>query len=187
MRSECYSSRSVCLSVRLSTTILALQATRRLEHHQYDASAVEQLRCDLLSLSQSSAFLHILVPSLSHILTDRILSGLPSFPMNEELKAACNAKKASLTVSREERESIEKETRNQSSNIQWHIIRAHRITGSKCGKILSQITKSVSHLVNCLYEKPKAIFLHPLVGGANMSNRCIYCTHEFLRKPWYFR
>ena len=171
---------------------------RPLEHRQYDASAVEQLRCDLLSLSQPCAFLHILVPSLSHIhhdhtysqlptedlqsirpLADRIPSGLPSFPMNEELKAACNAKKASLTVSREERESIEKETRNQSSNIQWHIIRAHRITGSKCGKNLSQKTKSVSLLVNCLYEKPISHLPPPISSGCQYKSVAIdaYIAH----------
>ena len=46
--------------------------------------------------------------------------------------------KSSLVVSLEERALIERETRSQSSQQEWHKVRAKCITGSKCGRILNQ-------------------------------------------------
>ena len=48
MHSEGYSSRSVCLCVCLSTTILALQATRRLmsDTNSFSATRASKITCD---------------------------------------------------------------------------------------------------------------------------------------------
>jgi hypothetical protein len=73
--------------------------------------------------------------------------------MTKEMIMECEAKKMSLNVCQEERESIERETRNQRDNKKWHDMRRERVTGLKCGIILNQRTKTTALLRHCLYQK----------------------------------
>ena len=63
------------------------------------------------------------------------------------------AEKAKLNVSNEERKRIKEQTRCQSRSPLWHVVRARRITGSKCGKILRQIERTDALLIDVLYPK----------------------------------
>ena len=62
--------------------------------------------------------------------------------------------KLKLCVSVAERQEIEHSTRCQSKMTGWHYLRARRITGSKCGKILGQQSATEPLLVSVLYSKP---------------------------------
>ena len=136
--------------------------------------AIEKLRCDLLSLDQSPAFLDVLVPSVdkidhdhkfysksqnnlledtnsfNHKLAESILStDLPSFTLDCQLIVKCALTKLKSNVSLE-RKRIELVTRKQSAQPEWYLVRSKRITGSKCGKILIQKKRSVSLVRECL-------------------------------------
>ena len=69
---------------------------------------------------------------------------------NSRLKQA----KLSLNVTCEERMLIEQNTRTQIQSPEWFAMRARRITGSKCGKILCQNERTVALLTSVLYTKP---------------------------------
>ena len=56
MRSEGYSSRSVCLSVCLSTIILGLQATRRLRSDTNSFSATRARKNNVGDFAETTAF-----------------------------------------------------------------------------------------------------------------------------------
>ena len=62
--------------------------------------------------------------------------------------------KAKLNVTPEERKETEKNTRAQMHSPEWFAVRARRITGSKCGKILCQKERTVALLTGILYPKP---------------------------------
>ena len=130
---------------------------RPLEYRTIGIDTVEELRCNLLSLNQPSAFLDILVPSKEKVkhdhtyslppemyvdieVTKEVVSGrLPSYPLDDhEFKESCFRMKRSLNVLGKERKRIEMETRDQSLQDLWHVVRSKRITGSKCGRILYQ-------------------------------------------------
>lgn len=61
---------------------------------------------------------------------------------NSRLKQA----KLSLNVTCEERMLIEQNTRTQIQSPEWFAMRARRITGSKCGKILCQNERTVAQV-----------------------------------------
>lgn len=140
-------------------------------HRKLGRDAIETLRCDLLALNQPLAFLDILVPSADKVRHDHTYS-LPPQDDVPTVNVECDDEsdeqdisfcpldkyesdvKCSLNVSLEERERIERETRGQSSQQDWYVIRSKRITGSKCGRILNQKKKTVSLLRQCLYPKP---------------------------------
>ena len=77
---------------------------------------------------------------------DHYLQGLDKKSPAEE--------KSSLNVSPAERQEIERSTRCQSKASEWHSLRARRITGSKCGKILCQQSTTEALLRSILYSKP---------------------------------
>ena len=78
-------------------------------------------------------------------------SAVPCYdPLSNEI---IRSTKAALNVSMEEREKIERETRDQTSQL-WYYMRSRRITGSKCGRILCQTKKTISLVTQCLYPKP---------------------------------
>ena len=87
--------------------------------------------------------------------------------------------KSSLNVSLEEQIRIEGETRNQSSQKEWYVVRSKRITGSKCGRILNQQKKSVSLLKQCLYPNPLNPPPPPIAWGHQNESRAIakYVTY----------
>ena len=62
MRSEGYSSRSVCLFVCLSTTILALRATRRLmsDTNRFSATRAGKLMCRHADMSAKCAIVRVM-------------------------------------------------------------------------------------------------------------------------------
>ena len=62
--------------------------------------------------------------------------------------------KNSLVVTLDEREQIEVATREQTQSHLWYIVRARRITGSTCGKILCQHDMTTALLKSVLYPKP---------------------------------
>ena len=62
--------------------------------------------------------------------------------------------KLSLNVACEEKMLIEQNTRTQIQSPKWFAMRARRITGSKCGKILCQNERTVALLTSVLYTKP---------------------------------
>ena len=110
------------------------------------------MRCDLLSLNQPCAFLNILVPSVEKIRHDHSKSPDEEvanvYAEAHEMASISHSQgrytdlKSSLNVSLEERVRIKKETRDQSSQHKWYILRSKRITGSKCGRILNQQRKN---------------------------------------------
>ena len=141
---------------------------RPIDQRKIGDEVVEKFRCDLLSLKEPPAFLDSLVPSVEKIKHDHTYSQLPSaelehnvnlqpleelvtdlecnvnipsYTLDDETVVMCAVTKASLNVSSQERERIEVETRGQSSQKEWYTVRAKRITGSKCGKILCQKKK----------------------------------------------
>ena len=149
---------------------------RPLEYRTIGIDTVEELRCNLLSLNQPSAFLDILVPSKEKVkhdhtyslppemyvdieVTKEVVSGrLPSYPLDDhEFKESCFRMKRSLNVLGKERKRIEMETRDQSLQDLWHVVRSKRITGSKCGRILCQRSKTVSLLRQCVYPTPTPV------------------------------
>ena len=73
---------------------------------------------------------------------------------SDNLKAVCAEIKSTLHVSLVERERIERDTRKQCSQHEWHILRSKRKTGSKCGRILSKEKKHFSF--DAVFE-PQAI------------------------------
>ena len=62
---------------------------------------------------------------------------------SDELLMECLLVKLALQVSQEERTQIEIITREQLQCQEWHRLRMHRVTGSKCGKILNQKKKTI--------------------------------------------
>ena len=61
--------------------------------------------------------------------------------------------KESLNVTSQERDNIEKATREQRQTHLWHFMRYQRITGSTCGKILQQQEMTPALLKSVLYPK----------------------------------
>lgn len=168
--------------------------------------AIERFRCDLLSLSEAPAFLDLLIPSVKKIKHDHTYSkaastlvqqsiqlpvhendlslkeresNLPTFALDPNTELKCAAIKASLNVSSIERERIEAETRMQAKQEEWFAVRAKRITGSKCGRILCQIKKTTSLLRECLYPTPLNPPPKPIAWGRRFEQVAIekYTAH----------
>ena len=151
-----------------------------------DPKVSEHLRCSLLSVNKSCAFLHILVPDVEKIHHDHSYSLDPS--LWEPASTATNDDntdnadytarileediittfKEDLQVSSALRQSIEEDTRQQSSSKEWFSVRAHRITSSICGRILIQKKKTIPLLRQCLYPKS---MLDPLPAAIAWGRR----------------
>lgn len=71
-----------------------------------------------------------------------------------DLQEQCRAIKEKLQVSARERIRIEEITRMQSECSLWYEVRQKRITGWKCGQILTQKSRIPALLKNILYTKP---------------------------------
>ena len=147
-----------------------------------DFEAVEQLRVDLLSSGRSCALTTLLVPSVEKISHDHCyVSTNVRFPKQhttsirlndststcvcphstEDFKALCNAAKGRMNVSMLERLRIEEGTRSQSASSEWYLQRSRRITGSKCARIIKQLSKTSSLLQSVLHPKPFGDLLPP--------------------------
>ena len=157
--------------------------------------AIENLRCDLLQIDQSSGLLNLPISSNEKIALDHnyysklrskhpceenvlcspdelpIVMGTKTFTAEDVLD--------SLSLSEEERLELEKKTRNQSADTLWFTARQHRITGSKCGRVILQKEQTEALLRFAIYPKP---FLHiPKAiqwGKDNEINACAtYVKH----------
>ena len=144
--------------------------------------AVDELRSDLLVLGQPCAFLTILVPTVNKALNDHTYSKQDSSPTTystvcntpvvscpftpEELQTLCRQVEEGLLVTSEERR-IEQMTRRQSHCPLWHEVRYRRITGWKCGQILSQTSKTPALLRRLLYHKPLLPLPVPIKWGSD--------------------
>ena len=165
-----------------------------------DLGAVDILRADLLNIGHACAFTTILVPSVERALHDHTYSkilqedALPSLipesqshqlpasprPTPQELQPLrlpapdlpeqCRAMKENLLVSARERMRIEEITRMQSECSAWYEVRQKRITGWKCGQILTQKSRTPALLKNILYTKPMCNVPAPIKWG--QENEC---------------
>ena len=60
------------------------------------------------------------------------------FPTAEELEVMYQETRKTFNVSSAKRKNIEMRTRGQFNSPEWFVVRARRISGSKCGQILLQ-------------------------------------------------
>ena len=115
---------------------------------------VENLRNDMLKFNPDCGLLQLLVPPVRIALHDHECTNLEaSSHCPEEIELSDGPyilpfiqpvfNKETLNVTYEERDRIEEKTRYQSQSFIWHAERARRITGSRCGKILSQNKKQM--------------------------------------------
>ena len=155
---------------------------RPLHFRKPDLNAMENLRCDLLAINKPCGFLNLLVPSVEKISHDhsynKRLTDVDEDEENldlgivvdgnfdvetqdfEELSILAEPAKTAddilkkLKLDEGKRQALEEGTRSQSSNPQWFEARLHRITGSKCGRILKQKEKTRPLLQSVIYPKP---------------------------------
>ena len=144
---------------------------RPLHLRQPDPQAVENLRCDLLSINKPCGLSNVLIPSVEKVLHDHtysIQSG--SVHISNESSSVCgsgelpiisqNAKPSDeeifqkMHLDNEERDELEQKTRTQSLNSLWFEARQNRITGSKCGRVIQQQEKTKALLHFVIYPKP---------------------------------
>ena len=127
------------------------------------------VRLDLLTYNHQCAMLQLLVPPISKVEHDHTyahsscheqLSGSQNSLMvntDTEFKLTSAIKEhiiTELTVTTIERQDIEQRTRQQSNSVLWHQVRARRITGSKCGRILCAKKYTENLLLSLLYPRP---------------------------------
>ena len=132
-----------------------------------DPIKLEQLRLDLLSIDHRCGILQQLVPSDKYLRHDHTYCSSASATQvrSDTGTANLNAQAGKrlvtddekleiyleLTVTAERRLEIELLTRGQAETPLWYSVRAKRITGSKCGKILCQHTRTDALLKSVLY------------------------------------
>ena len=75
-----------------------------------------------------------------------------------------------LCLSGKQREDLERATRKQCDENLWHDARRYRITGSKCGRILTQKKKTVALLQFVLYPMPFKTIPKPIAWGRRNEN-----------------
>ena len=140
------------------------------------------MRCKLLNVGQPCAILNVITPSLTKVTHDHCYCTSQQEKLYHETTVTGPSETPSLSnhdissyfdtisvteqsildkvcLTHEQRQDLEKRTRNQVDNFEWHEARRYRITGSKCGRILEQHTRTEALLRNCLYPKP---MLNPL-------------------------
>ena len=147
---------------------------------------LEQLRLDLLTHNHQCAMLQLLVPPISKVEHGHTfarsschepLSGSQKSVVGNtdtELKRTLATKQqiiTELSVTTIERQDIEQKTRPQSNSILWHQVRARRITGSKCGRILRTKKYTENLLISVLYPRPMCYPPKPIEWGQNNEER----------------
>ena len=144
---------------------------RPISMRETSSTAVDNLRADLLSLPQPCAFVTILVPQVERSLHDHTYSK-PAADATEDfeqqyihikescpfspdgIQVKCEEMVKQLNMSPNSKNQVEFYTRKQSDCALWYQVRFPRITGSKCGRILTQKSKTKALLVDILYSKP---------------------------------
>ena len=86
-----------------------------------------------------------------------------------------------LCLSGEQRENLERATRKQSDEDLWHDARRCRITGSKCGRILTQKKKTVALLQFVLYPKPFETIPKPIAWEIRNENLAREAYVEYMK------
>ena len=157
------------------------------------SQSLERLRCDLLNLHQPCGLLNIIVPSIEKIEHDHCYHMLKSaLEGNQNVNnniddATVNASRIAdndvctvlddkhditpedvlegLQLNSTERLLLEVKTRGQNNCSQWFEERRLRITGSKCGRILTQKQKTIPLLHFCLHQKPFVVLPNPIAWG----------------------
>ncbi len=158
-----------------------------------DEIMTEKLRIGLLQTNPTSSMLQLLIPSVEVALHDHNFyacnSCLQSQPTGDSnytdppplLLLENEIPIFEKNLSAEERTRIEKGTLEQSKSSLWFSVRTRRITGSKCGQILSRQSMSDSLLVSVLYSKPMnpRCFPKPIKWGIdNEPNACkAHCAY----------
>ena len=179
---------------------------RLLSMREADQAALEQLRCDLLNLGQPSGFLSVIVLCVKKVEHDhcycspeqqesRTLDIDPSStPLTSDLELSSYFNAVVVTecsilnelcLTSQQRDDLEKETRSQANNAQWHESRRCRITGSKCERILQQNEKTAALLRSCIfYPKPMLNHFPKAIawGRRNEEKACLaYVKHMHMR------
>ena len=155
-----------------------------------DPQLIETLRVNLLAVDSHCALLQLLVPPVKVALHDHqygshrnestVLTSNET-DMNELQKILAinnnhpTDQKSKLNVTLQERKRIEENTRCQSNSSLWHVVRARRITASKCGKILCQIKRTDSLLIDVLYPKRMDPNKLPAPIKWGIDNECHAC------------
>ena len=169
---------------------------------QTDPIALEKLRTDLLSLGKPCALLTILVPKVEIALHDHTTynkklecstgktSISPPDPVrfqtcpytSDEMQFFSEKIITDLSISSEERTKLEQMTVQQSHCSLWYQARFKRITGSKCCKILTQISKTPALLRNVLYTKPFTIVPAPIKWGRDNEPIALQKYVEYMQE-----
>lgn len=157
-----------------------------------DPIALEDLRCDLISLGMPCGLLSILVPSVQKVEHDHCYlsdkqgtrehcTGFPTdLSINIEEKTKDDILE-NLSLTAQQRIDLEKKTRSQASSAQWYEARRCRITGSKCGKVLLQTQKTVALLRFCIYPKPMLILPKPLAWGKKNEHKACLAYVNYMQ------
>ena len=165
-----------------------------------DHKRLEQLRLNLLSIDHQCAILQQLIPSCEYLKHDHAYCQ----PMSDETQASearsevsliANSDKLDhrwvtlaeekhqvyleLIVSPARRLEIELLTRQQTETPLWHEVCARRITASKSGKILCQVTRTDALLWSILYPPPMLHKPPPIQWGIQNEKlaRNVYTQH----------
>ena len=157
----------------------------------------EQLRLNLLKIDYGCGLLQQLIPSDIYLKHDHIyckvdperlhdpppakdpvvMSPIPA--VTDEQRQAVMRQ---LSVTASERLEVERLTRSQSDSSLWFEVRSKRITGSKCGRILCQQSKTDALLKSVLY--PSSMIYKPVAIKWGIDNeklaRCVYI--EYMKK-----
>ena len=172
---------------------------RPINLRETSSTTVDNLRADLLLLPQPCAFLTILVPQVERALHDHTYSkpaadatddlvqqstslmkeSCPFGP--EELQMKSEEMVKQLNMSTNSRNKVEVDTREQSNCVLWYQMRYPRITGSKCGRILTQKSKTKALLIDVLYSKPLDPIPLPIKWGRDKEPLAQYKYVDFLR------
>ena len=136
--------------------------------------AKEKVEHDHTYTSTSEIPTQIKTASITANYSKEIECSVPSYPISDHaFKKSCVEVKRSLNLSYDERKSLEMGTRDQFSQPMWHVARSKRITGSKCGRILCQRTKTISLLRQCIYPKPLLQPPAPIAWGRRQESIAI--------------
>ena len=163
-----------------------------------EPTELEQLRLNLLSVDHRCGILQQLVPSDKYLRHDHTYCSSTSVTqVGSDSGLLCTADLNAqtgkwlvtdeeklqvyleLTVTADRRLEIEFLTRGQAEAPLWYSVRAKRITGSKCGKILCQHTRTDALLKSVLY--PTTLLNKPLPIQWGIHNeklaRNLYVQH----------
>ena len=161
-----------------------------------DSQELTYLFTDLINLPDKSAFTTILYPCADRIMCEHSYSQptmnfskdfsfttyIPTqvCPYNlEEQQHRSESIIEGLSLTLSQIKELEEKTREQSRDPMWFEARRHRITGSKCGRILQQQNFTIPLLRSCLYPKPFTQLPKPIAWGREHEADALreYCKY----------